>query len=153
MKKQQLEDVWVDVVKTVYLQMTARSVVTRTAIVTAIQAADDLLAAMRDRVDVEKRKQRKEHLAPKTLSPEGEALLAMFEERFPRLEPVPKPLDVALITRLNEAAKQGEERWKKRFDQVGRSEFLMGKSSKFQATLAWLLQPRVQVEIDCGKYV
>jgi len=42
--------------------------------------------------------------------------------------------------------------WKKRFELVRKSDFLMGKAGKFQASLHWLIQPANIVKLESGGY-
>jgi len=98
--------------------------------------------------------------AAKRLKPEkgthgdADALLTLYRETFPRFTMPAMPIDSKgmLWKRLMECGAEGLDVWRKRFDLVRKSDFLMGKAGHFQATLPWLLQKGNIAKIEAGSY-
>lgn len=154
MRKVDVEAAWARVFEASFLLLVSRGMPHKTAVLSALEAAGAFRAELEKHVEVEKRARGAKFAtaAREGLSTDGQALLDLYE-RHERLQKVPRPLIPAMVRRINIGAKQGIPAWEARFKIIRGSEYLMGKSSKFQATLAWLLQARVQEDIDSGKYV
>lgn len=154
MLRKEAESAWTRVFENHYLTLIQRGLPFKTAIVTAREAADTFAGELAAKVEAARKERAKAFVGngAAELTPDGMALLDLYHSHS-TLQRVPEPIAPVMVKRINAGAKQGIEAWRARFAIIRRSDHLMGRSSKFQATLAWLLQVRVQEDIDSGKYV
>ncbi len=87
-------------------------------------------------------------------SEEADALLSLYRSMFPRFTQPAQPIDAKgmLWKRLKECGADGLDVWRRRFELVRKSDFLMGKAGHFQATLPWLLRKENIAKLEAGFY-
>ena len=153
MQQQQIEATALRVFEAEYIMAKNSGCDTVLAMESARCALIEALGVLKGLKTQENKEVKKRWLVPKNgTTAQAIELCDLYKATFPRFSQPEMPLNPVFLKRLTEAASVGMEVWKKRFELVRKSDFLMGKAGKFQASLHWLIQPGNIVKLESGGY-